>query len=59
MQGNHIRLIDLFAGARDFTLGFVQHFGKKLKPVWANDFNRDAAATYNANFGAGSANSRL
>lgn len=51
MQEEKIRLIDLFAGAGGFTLGFVQHFGDRLKPVWANDFNSDAAATYNANFG--------
>ncbi len=51
MQGNHIKLIDLFAGAGGFTLGFVQHFGDSIKTVWANDFNSAAAATYNANFG--------
>lgn len=51
MQQDQIRLIDLFSGAGGFTLGFVQHFGPRLVPVWANDFNDDAAATYNANFG--------
>ena len=50
MQENHIRLIDLFSGAGGFTLGFVQHFNSTIKPVWANDFNQAAAATYNANF---------
>lgn len=44
-------LIDLFAGAGGFTLGFVNQFGSRLKPVWANDFNWYAAASYNANFG--------
>ncbi len=46
-----MRLIDLFSGAGGFTLGFVQHFGKRLKPVWANDFDADAAASYETNFG--------
>lgn len=46
-----IRLIDLFAGAGGFTLGFRNQFGPRLTPVWANDFNQDAADTYNANFG--------
>jgi DNA (cytosine-5)-methyltransferase 1 len=46
-----VRLIDLFAGAGGFTLGFQHHFGERLEPVWANDFNADAVVTYNANFG--------
>ena len=45
------RLIDLFAGAGGMTLGFAQQFGHAFEPVWANDFHRDAAETYNANFG--------
>lgn len=48
---NDRRLIDLFAGAGGLTLGFTEVFGHSFIPVWANDFNRDAAATYNANFG--------
>lgn len=48
---NERRLIDLFAGAGGLTLGFTEAFGHGFVPVWANDFNRDAAATYNANFG--------
>ena len=45
------RLIDLFAGAGGMTAGFT-HFEKHVfEPVWANDFNDDAAATYKANFG--------
>ena len=47
----NIRLIDLFAGAGGFTLGFRNRFGSTLSVVWANDFNADAAATYRANFG--------
>lgn len=46
-----IRLIDLFAGAGGFTLGFRNRFGSRVSAVWANDFNKDAAETYNANFG--------
>lgn len=33
------------------TLGFTQAFGRHLEPVWANDYNAAAAATYEANFG--------
>jgi DNA (cytosine-5)-methyltransferase 1 len=50
-----LRIIDLFAGAGGFTLGFKQHKDNKGKAVyetvWANDFNKYAAETYNANFG--------
>ncbi|MBO9620733.1 MAG: DNA cytosine methyltransferase [Niabella sp.] len=50
-----LKVIDLFAGAGGFSLGFTQVKNAKGKPVyktvWANDFNKDAAATYNANFG--------
>jgi DNA (cytosine-5)-methyltransferase 1 len=42
------RVIDLFAGAGGMTVGFVE---KGFKPVWANDYNKYAADTYNANFG--------
>lgn len=45
------RLIDLFAGAGGLTEGFRETFGDTLAPVWANDFNKYAADTYNANFG--------
>src|SRR4051812_37276223 len=43
------RLIDLFAGAGGMTLGFTS-FGHRFVPVWANDSNEQAAATYTANF---------
>ena len=46
-----IRLIDLFSGAGGLTWGFKESFGSVLKPVWANDSNDCAVATYNANFG--------
>lgn len=44
-------LIDLFCGAGGMTLGFTRFCGHSFEPVWANDFNADAAATYNHNFG--------
>ncbi len=55
MAKKHLRVIDLFAGAGGFSLGLKQ-FGEKsssisFQHVWANDFNKDAVATYNANFG--------
>ena len=43
-------LIDLFAGAGGLTLGFAQSFGSAFKVVWANDFSKYAAKTYNLNF---------
>lgn len=44
-----LRLIDLFAGAGGFTLGFCET--GRFEPVFANDFNAYASKTYNANFG--------
>lgn len=50
-----LKVIDLFAGAGGFSLGFKMFSEKQGKPafqsVWANDFNKDAAETFNANFG--------
>ena len=46
------KIIDLFAGAGGLTEGFRETFGDRLQPVWANDFNRFAVDTYNANFGS-------
>jgi DNA (cytosine-5)-methyltransferase 1 len=48
---SRFRLIDLFAGAGGMSLGFSESFGHNFEPVWANDFNEYAAATYNRNFG--------
>jgi len=45
------KLIDLFAGAGGLTLGFTEPMGHLFRPVWANDFNKYAVATYNKNFG--------
>lgn len=44
------RLIDLFAGAGGMTLGFTGSFGHIFKPVWGNDINHYAVATYKKNF---------
>jgi DNA (cytosine-5)-methyltransferase 1 len=46
---NSLRLIDAFSGAGGMTLGFVS--SGRFRPVWANDFDEDAVATYNKNFG--------
>ena len=45
------KVIDLFCGAGGLTLGFTPAFGHNFEPVWANDADSQAAATYNANFG--------
>jgi DNA (cytosine-5)-methyltransferase 1 len=45
------RFIDLFAGAGGFSLGFKRAFTNDFVPVWANDNNTYAVATYNDNFG--------
>ncbi len=45
------RLIDLFCGAGGMTAGFSPFFGHGFQPVWANDSDASAAATYNLNFG--------
>src|SRR3954471_22531608 len=45
------RLIDLFAGCGGMTRGFVD--SGLFEPVFAVEMDRDAAATYAANFGAG------
>jgi len=50
-----LEVIDLFSGAGGFTLGFTEYnkHNKSVNfiPVWANDFNKYAVETYNANFG--------
>lgn len=43
-----LTLTDLFAGAGGFTLGFVQ---AGLIPIFAVEIDKDAAATYETNFG--------
>ena len=48
----HLKLIDLFCGAGGLTSGFKRTFGRRIEPVWANDFDEAAAMTYAANFGA-------
>ena len=50
-QGRRYKVIDAFAGAGGFTLGFSEAFGHPFVSVWANDFNDFAVRTYNLNFG--------
>ncbi len=50
-QKDQIEIIDLFAGAGGMSCGFIDLTNESFKSVWANDFNRWAAETYNANFG--------
>ncbi|MBD3315677.1 MAG: DNA (cytosine-5-)-methyltransferase [Chitinivibrionales bacterium] len=50
-RAERFTIIDLFCGAGGMTLGFTKTFGRCFEPVWANDFNRYCAQTYNANFG--------
>lgn len=45
------KIIDLFCGAGGLSLGFSTSFGHQFNTVWANDFNKYAADTYNRNFG--------
>lgn len=45
------KIIDLFCGAGGLSLGFSASFGHHFETVWANDFNKYAADTYNKNFG--------
>jgi DNA (cytosine-5)-methyltransferase 1 len=51
MKNQEYRLIDLFSGAGGLSLGFSAAFGHKFRPVWANDMDEDAIASYNLNFG--------
>ncbi len=50
-----LKTIDLFAGAGGFTLGFdncrTGADNPVFETVWANDFNKEAVNTFNANFG--------
>lgn len=49
-QEKPFTVIDLFCGAGGMSLGFTG-FGHVFEPIWANDWNKDAVATYNRNFG--------
>jgi len=51
MAKKKYKLIDLFCGAGGLSLGFSKAFGHNFESVWANDFNKYAAETYNENFG--------
>jgi DNA (cytosine-5)-methyltransferase 1 len=45
-----LRVIDLFCGAGGLTLGFTHLAHRQAISVWANDSNKYAVQTYNANF---------
>ncbi len=49
--GKGFKLVDLFCGAGGLSLGFSKYYGQLFEPVWANDFNKYAAKTYENNFG--------
>ena len=46
-----LRLVDLFSGAGGLSAGFSPFVGHAFVPVWANDFEPNAARTYRRNFG--------
>lgn len=52
---NKIRLVSLFSGAGGLDLGFKQ---AGFEIVWANDFDTDAQAVYELNFGKGTIDPR-
>lgn len=43
-----MKIVSLFSGAGGFDLGFIQA-GHQV--IWANDFDKDCAATYKKNIG--------
>ena len=45
-----LRIIDLFCGAGGMTLGFTKMTAYPACSIWANDVNKYAVQTYNANF---------
>ena len=45
-----LKFIDLFSGAGGMSAGFELLSQYHYKSIWANDFNRFASDTYNANF---------
>lgn len=51
MMNEKYKLIDLFCGAGGLSLGFSEKFGNHFQSIWANDFNKYAADTYNENYG--------
>ena len=50
MDTKEIKYIDLFSGAGGLSLGFEKLSGFPFKSLWANDFDKNAAMTYNENF---------
>ena len=51
MTNEKYKLIDLFCGAGGLSLGFSEMFENNFQSIWANDFNKYAADTYNENYG--------
>lgn len=49
-NGKPITVIDLFSGAGGLTLGFERFSKGNFKSIWANDFDKDSANTYQLNF---------
>ena len=49
--------IEMFAGIGGIRLGFQRAFGERIKFLWANDFNKAACRTYQANYGTDSISS--
>lgn len=47
---NELTSIDLFAGIGGIRLGFEKAFGKKIKTVFASEWDEPAQKTYRANF---------
>ena len=47
---NELTSIDLFAGIGGIRLGFERAFGKKIKTVFASEWDEHAQKTYRANF---------
>jgi len=52
------RAIELFAGIGGIRIGFEHAFKERIKFIWANDNNEQAAKTYESNFGKGSIDTR-
>ena len=50
-MADDLRILDIFSGAGGLSIGFDWLSDFSFTPVRANDCNRDAANTYNENFG--------
>jgi DNA (cytosine-5)-methyltransferase 1 len=50
--------VELFAGIGGIRLGFQDAFDKRIRFLWANDFDKPCCKTYEENFGKGSIDCR-